>query len=734
MVAELLLGLSVLSQFIAAGIAVALVIKTGWWKGLGVLALALFLMGVRRSIAFYRLLTEDAFSKVDLTAEWVALTISVLLLIGLALLAPVLRRSIRTLRTLEQRETRLADAQAVAKIGEWSRYVGDLNIQWSDEVYRIFERSPDNFKPTYDSLTALIHKNDLPAMDAAHEKAVLRHEPIFTDYRVKLPDNTWKWVQVGLSANYAADGTPSEFFGMIQDIDERKTAEQRSVENGRLLNSLLEYSPALIAIRGVDGRYLLVNKAYAELLGGVPQDFVGKKPLDFIEREVADTFVLYDAQVMASKNPILHEHEVLSNGKLRSFLTVRFPIIDENGDVVSIGAFATDIGNYKKTERALARAENEYRAVVEDQTELISRYKPDGKRTFVNEAYCRFHNKSREQLLSESAYAGMNDDDLARLKSLCERLTPGQPTGLFDINFIDQDGNQCWQQWTKRANFDENGHVVEYQGVGRDVTEQHQAEEDRRLALIEAERANQSKSEFLATMSHELRTPLNAIIGFSEVINGQFFGPLNNDKYADYAENIFDSGHHLLELVNDILDIERIEAGRHELDFETLDLDAITRSCTRLSGASQLIGRIKFECLIAPDLSPLVADERAVKQIIVNLLSNAFKFTPDGGRVNLSISSVQNEHIIEVTDTGQGIPKNAIDDITIPFRRVNNNPLVTQEGAGLGLSIVEHLVKLHNGRLIINSEVKKGTTMLVHLPSQPNKRRSIQNTELKNDP
>jgi len=719
LVAELLLGLSVLSQFLAAGIAVALVIKTGWWKGLGVLALALFLMGVRRSIAFYRLLSEGTVDKVDLTAEWVAFTISISLLIGFALLAPVLRRSIRTLKTLEQREARLAEAQTAAKIGEWSRYVDDQHIQWSDEVYRIFKRSPEDFSPTKDVLTALIHKDDLPAMEAAHEKAVLKHEPVFTDYRIKLPDNTWKWVQVGLSANFAADGTPSEFFGMIQDIDERKTAEKRSIENGRLLNSLLEYSPALIAIRGVDGRYLLVNKAYANLLGGDPQDFVGKMPMDFIDRDVADTFILYDVQILASKKPMLHEHEMISNGQRRSFLTVRFPIIDENGDVVSIGAFATDIGDYKKTERALARAENEYRSVVEDQTELISRYKPDGKRTFVNEAYCRFYNKSREQLLAESAYAGMNDDDLGRLKLLCERLTPDQPTGLFDISLIDQDGNKRWQQWTKRAIFDESGHVVEYQGVGRDVTEQHKAEEDRRLALIEAERANQSKSEFLATMSHELRTPLNAIIGFSEVINGQFFGPLNNEKYADYAENIFDSGHHLLELVNDILDIERIEAGRHELDFETLDLDAITRSCARLSGASQLIGRIKFECLIAPDLSLLVADERAVKQIIVNLLSNAFKFTPDGGRVNLSISTNRNEHIIEVTDTGQGIPEDAISDITTPFRRVNNDPLVTQEGAGLGLAIVEHLVKLHNGRLIITSELYKGTTILVHLPSQP---------------
>lgn len=718
MAAELLLGVSVLFQFTAVGIAIGLIGKTGWWKSLGFLALALFLMGVRRSIALYRLWQDDV-TKVDLTAEWVAFTISVLFLAGLALLAPVLRRSVRRKRNLEEREIRLKEAQAVAKIGDWSRTIGEQNITWSDEVYRIMERSPEDFQPTHENLKSLIHKDDLPVMKAAHEQAKQRHEPVFTDYRIMLPDKTWKWVLVGLSVKFADDGTPLQYFGMVQDINARKTVERQSIENARLLNSLLEYSPALIAIRGIDGRYLLVNKAYAHMLGRHPQDFIGKVPVDFVDPEVADAFTLYDTQIMSSKMSMIHEHEISLNGQRRIFLTVRFPITDENGQTVSIGVFGTDITDYKKTERALARTQNYYRAVVEDQSELISRYKPDGSRTFVNDAYCRFHNKPRQQLLLESVYDGMSDEDLARLKAICDKLTPDQPTGLFDFSFIDQDGNKRWQQWTKRAIFDEAGKVIEYQGVGRDVTEQHLAEEDRKRALIEAERANRSKSEFLATMSHELRTPLNAIIGFSEIINEQVFGPVDNRKYADYAGNIYDSGHHLLGLVNDILDIERIEAGRHELFMEPLDLETVVASCLRLTGASQHQDRLDFQYTIDPDLPPLCADQRSVKQMIVNLLSNAFKFTLDGEKVRLKISVSGIYHVIEVSDTGKGIPEDAIGDITVPFRRVNNDPLVTQEGAGLGLAIVDRLVELHGGRLEINSEVGKGSQFCLYLPSQP---------------
>lgn len=229
---------------------------------------------------------------------------------------------------------------------------------------------------------------------------------------------------------------------------------------------------------------------------------------------------------------------------------------------------------------------------------------------------------------------------------------------------------------------------------------------------------SRAKSEFLATMSHELRTPLNAIIGFSDMLRGQYFGALGSGKYKEYADDIFDSGTHLLNLVNDILDLSTIEAGEHALDKELVLIKNEVINCFPMIDELARQKGINYVVEMPDDLPKIRADSRAIKQILINLLNNAVKFTPEGGKITLSITDGNPHQTIEVIDTGKGIPSNIINSLTKPFVKEETNPYKAQEGTGLGLSIVKLLVELHKGKLYITSEVGKGTIVTVKLPSE----------------
>ncbi len=230
-----------------------------------------------------------------------------------------------------------------------------------------------------------------------------------------------------------------------------------------------------------------------------------------------------------------------------------------------------------------------------------------------------------------------------------------------------------------------------------------------------AESANRSKSEFLANMSHELRTPLNAVIGFSEIMQAQMFGPLGSEKYAEYARDIQRSGQFLLDVISDILDMSKIEAGRLQLEIEKTPLDGIFEEVMRLVGPRALEGRVTISRNVPKPLE-VEADRRALKQVLINLLSNAVKFTPEGGRVNIRATRDGDSIAIAIKDTGIGIPVGDIEKLGRPFEQLENQFTKSRGGSGLGLAISKSLIELHGGSLTISSEVGMGTEVVVALP------------------
>ena len=245
-------------------------------------------------------------------------------------------------------------------------------------------------------------------------------------------------------------------------------------------------------------------------------------------------------------------------------------------------------------------------------------------------------------------------------------------------------------------------------------------EETRDEALrkrFEAETANASKTAFLANMSHELRTPLNAILGFSEIIAEECFGPVGSQRYREYAGDIHSSGSHLLSLINDLLDVAKIEAGKMELAPRMLDTHRTFDIALKVIGVRARERRQTLAIEIDPSCPPLFADERALKQILINLCSNAVKFTPEGGRIVVRAEAARSGGFqISVQDNGPGIPREKLDKIFTPFSQVDNRYDRQAGGTGLGLALVRGLAELHGGRAWLESEPGKGCCAYVVLP------------------
>jgi signal transduction histidine kinase len=292
---------------------------------------------------------------------------------------------------------------------------------------------------------------------------------------------------------------------------------------------------------------------------------------------------------------------------------------------------------------------------------------------------------------------------------LAERLVEleGEPMPVIDRHR--PDGRVIER---RRRVMPSGGSVITY----GDVTARKRGEAALQHAKEEAEIASRSKTEFLANMSHELRTPLNAIIGFSDILVRQLFGPLGERRYAEYAKDIHDSGQHLLNLINDVLDISKIEVNKIDLAEDTIDVPAVLESCLRLTRDRATAGGVTIELKMPEFLPPLSGDDRRLKQILLNLVSNAVKFTPAGGRVDIRVDADDVGFRFVVADTGIGIAKSDIETALRPFGQIDSSLARRYEGTGLGLPLARSMAELHGGRLDIESEPGTGTTVTVWLP------------------
>ena len=297
-------------------------------------------------------------------------------------------------------------------------------------------------------------------------------------------------------------------------------------------------------------------------------------------------------------------------------------------------------------------------------------------------------------------------------------IAQARPFKDFVRNHVSKDGRQQWWSISGKPVFDENGEFLGYRGTGRNITSSVEQREALRASKEEADLANRAKSEFIANMSHELRTPLNAVIGFSGLLQQEPFGALGHDKYREYITDIRESGEHLLSLINDILDLSKVESGKAELYEEQISFPKLVDSIMIIMKHHAEEREIELRIDLPPDLPRIVADERKIKQVLMNVLSNALKFTRPGGKVTIGASASEtNGFVFQVHDTGIGMAEADIPLAFAKFRQIDSDLNREYEGTGLGLPLARGLTELHGGTISIESRVGVGTVVTVRLPS-----------------
>lgn len=311
--------------------------------------------------------------------------------------------------------------------------------------------------------------------------------------------------------------------------------------------------------------------------------------------------------------------------------------------------------------------------------------------------------------------------DSGRMMQVFQRAIIEQNNYDMDFRITRPDGEVRFIHCEGRCETDSEYDVIALYGIMQDVTDTTKRELDLRQAKDSVERAYNAKSQFLANMSHELRTPLNAIIGFSEMIERQLLGPIGTEKYLEYIGGIRESGEHLLDLISDILDMSKIEAGKYELCIEQFNVAKVIRMATHMMEGRAIDSEIKIDISIANEGLNIIGDRRAVMQMVLNLLSNAVKFSKHGKTVTIHMIE-RSEHIsIRVEDEGIGIPANKLANITMPFEQAETDYTREYEGSGLGLAITKELAEIHGGSLHVESTIDVGTTVIIRLPYKAKK-------------
>lgn len=319
----------------------------------------------------------------------------------------------------------------------------------------------------------------------------------------------------------------------------------------------------------------------------------------------------------------------------------------------------------------------------------------------------------------ESDLGWYHPDDRAEYEKLI-RTAARNKTGYDTVvRIVRDDGSIRYLHEVTEVVLDSNGGLSETVGILRDITEEKKLEFEREAARFEAERANKAKSEFLAAMSHEFRTPLNAIIGFSEVIRDQVFGPMGPDRYVSYIHDILGSGHHMLALVNEVLEVSTIEAGRRPIEPVPVDIRDLLSSCLRALEAKAASKEVKLAADIDVSIEKVWADPTAIRQIVFNLIDNAIKFNRPDGTVTVTVRPSGENVQICFIDTGIGVPEHRVKDILQPFTQMDPDPTRSKDGVGLGLAIAKALIEKHDGALTLESPPAGGTVVTVRLPVGP---------------
>ena len=461
-----------------------------------------------------------------------------------------------------------------------------------------------------------------------------------------------------------------------------------------------------------------INKKALDYFDKTKEQVLNKDFYSFLNNEHADHFVQSFEVCVNKKQTVTIQALPGFPGNVKFYGFLISPVLDDDGQVVYLDVIAQpDAMDQSILQRERDDAislltsvfdASEIGIVVSDPMQRIIR---------VNDAFIRTYGWSRSELINTKVSSLVTPDerDLAE-KNHAAFIREGQRAS-GETKIIRKDGtvsNTLYTTATLELSQKRRFQVT----TVMDITLRKQMEHSLRMAKDQADSANRAKSTFLANMSHELRTPLNAIIGFSEMMINETFGAVGHPKYSEYLSDIHMSARHLLETINEVLDMSKIEAGRIELDEEMVDLYSLIKSVKRMMDSRAFEKDVEIKLDMPDDLAHIRADQRLMRQILINLVTNAVKFSKQGGEILLHAGVLPDGRLkFIVADQGVGIPKEKIEQAMEPFGQVADRAENTHhQGTGLGLPLAKAMVELHEGVLQLESELGAGTTVIVHIP------------------
>lgn len=470
-----------------------------------------------------------------------------------------------------------------------------------------------------------------------------------------------------------------------------------------------------------------VNRRTLEYFNCREDQIVGHTVGNFMDSENARHFEQSFEVCLKQKVPVSIQALPSFPGGLRVYGFWINPLLDHQGNVLLLDVMAQPDSSddsilQRERDDAISLLTSifdvsEIGIIVTDHNRRVIR---------VNESFVRNYGWTRDQVIGEDFLFLISPDEQDAARENHNKYLQGMQRNSGEMKLVKRDGSVANTLYTTATL--ELSQRRRYQVTTiMDITLRKQMEISLRIAKEQADAANHAKSAFLANMSHELRTPLNAIIGFSEMMMKETFGPLGNAKYQEYLGDIHVSARHLLEIINEVLDMSKIEAGKIELDEQEMNVGEAIESVARMMASRAFSGGIKIEETIAPSLPPLLADPRLVRQVLINLVSNAVKFSRPGGHIGI-IAELRHDGdlMIRVEDTGIGIPRDRIQQALEPFGQIHQSAHAASEvqGTGLGLPLAKAMVELHGGYLTLDSDTNKGTRVSVVFPSRRVMKRS----------
>ncbi len=509
-----------------------------------------------------------------------------------------------------------------------------------------------------------------------------------------------------------------------RDVTEIRSARKELTEINSRYEGLVQTQTDMICQTLPDGTLVFVNDAYAKFVGASIDQVIGSSIYDHVPIEQHVSLKEYMTEFSRNRSSAMLENSNTdTDGNLHFFQWLNTAYFDDEGNVSIIQSVGRDITEIRETQQVVQEnaLRNEHAVklaglgywIWDDILEHCVYCTPEHAAIWgvTVEEYLELTKSD------DGSSSTWHPGDKARAQEYI-RKSKEEKTGYeFILRINRPDGEIRHVRILTEVELSEDGTLLRTLGSSQDLTDIKKTEAALIEAKNQAEMANRTKSEFLANMSHELRTPLNSILGFSQIMESELYGPLGDNKYQSYVKDIHYSGSHLLGVINDILDLSKVEAGEYELDYATFSLRDIVNECIAMikGREAEVEGRIR----LAPDyyLPDVIADQRVIRQVILNLISNAAKFTPMDGAIIITGHRTKNSDImISVTDTGCGIAPEDQKTVMEQFGQARTSAHHTHEGTGLGLPLSKMLVELHGGRVYLESVVDQGTTVSFSLP------------------